>query len=198
MKQKGLAPILIVLLIATAISGYLIYQNQSAKPTSPVTTVASPAPTAAAETANPDSIGANWKTYTASDFSFKYPSSGDWTIAKGDGSPSKGYVVRVYCWQCEAGHTLNGFSVYRIAYTNNSDYLVSTQGVVDHQDFYFNGFKGVEVLSPPNQGIGLVQYFTVNKGQGYILMNEAYSSPSNKIKDLPVPNPNILSTFKFQ
>lgn len=71
-KQKGLAPILIVLLIAAVIGGYLLYSgkinlNQTTQP-SPTTNV-SPAPTGDAETAN-------WKTYTNTKYkySFKYPS----------------------------------------------------------------------------------------------------------------------------
>ena len=82
MSQKGLAPILIVLLIAV-IGGYLIYQNQSAaKPYRPFPSAApeikpssspadaSGAPTGAAETAN-------WKTYTntAIGIEFKLPSN---------------------------------------------------------------------------------------------------------------------------
>ncbi|MDP3974264.1 MAG: hypothetical protein Q8P92_05535 [Candidatus Daviesbacteria bacterium] len=76
MKQKGLAPILIVLLIAAAIGGYLIYAGKINlnKPTpqqtiQPSTTSdASPAPTGAVETAN-------WKTYTNKEYriQFKYP-----------------------------------------------------------------------------------------------------------------------------
>ncbi len=78
-SQVGLVPILIIILIALAVGGYLIYQKQF-KPT-PVSQplpspIASPIASSSAETDNPDSIGANWKTYTNSQFgySFKYPS----------------------------------------------------------------------------------------------------------------------------
>lgn len=89
MKQKGLAPIVIVILIAVlAVGGYLIY-SQLPKPTTPprLTIQPTPAPsstptstpesTNSAETANPDSIGANWKAYTNTDgkYSIKYPPS---------------------------------------------------------------------------------------------------------------------------
>ncbi|MBI2338656.1 hypothetical protein HYU95_05750 [Candidatus Daviesbacteria bacterium] len=73
MKQKGLAPILIMILIGVAVSGYLLYTRQ-AKPTPPpqnptatqtpqstsassLITNASPAPAGTGESAN-------WKTYT--------------------------------------------------------------------------------------------------------------------------------------
>ena len=85
MKQKGLTPMLIVLLVAAVIGGYLIYQNQSAKPTSPIITVASPAPTGAAETVyTEDTRSANWKTYTNTRYGYrvKYPSDVDFTDTK--------------------------------------------------------------------------------------------------------------------
>lgn len=89
-KQKGIAPILIVILIALALGGYLLYQKQF-KPVSvlqpspsPVTSpeasssaTASPESTGIRETANPDSIVANWKTYENKPFFYqiKYPSN---------------------------------------------------------------------------------------------------------------------------
>lgn len=74
MSQKGLAPILIVILIAAAVGGYFIYQKQI-KPVvvpqqtaQPSSTNASPAPTGVGEIAN-------WKTYTNTKvgFQIKYP-----------------------------------------------------------------------------------------------------------------------------
>lgn len=72
MSQKGLAPILIVILIAALIGGYLLYQNQN-KPTPQSSP--NPVTSNSAETAN-------WKTYTNDryGFSFKYPQ--DYTIKK--------------------------------------------------------------------------------------------------------------------
>lgn len=76
-KQKGLAPVLIVILIALIVGGYLLYQKQT-KPVvfQPVaqpspSPVISSAPTGAGETAN-------WKTYTNKNLSFKYPS--EWSV----------------------------------------------------------------------------------------------------------------------
>lgn len=66
-KQKGLAPILVVLLIVLAVGGYLLYQKQF-KPA--FTPQSPPSPIASDETAN-------WKTYTNNKYkySFKYPPS---------------------------------------------------------------------------------------------------------------------------
>ncbi|MBI2330309.1 hypothetical protein HYU94_02885 [Candidatus Daviesbacteria bacterium] len=81
-RQKGLAPILIILLIALAVGGYLLYQKQlnpswndyklfpiSQPSPSPVT---SPVASSSAETAN-------WKTYTSSEYNPFFP---DETIKK--------------------------------------------------------------------------------------------------------------------
>lgn len=75
-KQKGLAPILIVLLIATAIGGYLIYSGKINLPQKQTTQTE----TLTGETAN-------WKTYRgesvytndgSSMFTIRYPS--DWLL----------------------------------------------------------------------------------------------------------------------
>lgn len=70
MIQKGLAPILIVLLLALALGGYLVYQRQTKS-----NPVASPAPTTAGETAN-------WKTYANQKYHFQinYPNSNNWHL----------------------------------------------------------------------------------------------------------------------
>ncbi|MBI2338658.1 hypothetical protein HYU95_05760 [Candidatus Daviesbacteria bacterium] len=66
--QKGIAPILIIILLAiVALGGYLIYGGQAAKSTP-------------GETTRPNSSGSNLKTYTntAYRFSFDYPEN--WTL----------------------------------------------------------------------------------------------------------------------
>lgn len=80
-QQKGLAPILIVLLIALTVGGYLLYQQQS-KPMPQSVTQSSPTPvtnpvaSSSAKTANPDSIGTDWKTVNNNyGFSVNYPSN---------------------------------------------------------------------------------------------------------------------------
>ena len=64
MKQKGLAPIVIVLLIAAAVGGYLVYSGKINFPQKQIQT------TEVDETAN-------WKTYTNNKYkySFRYPES---------------------------------------------------------------------------------------------------------------------------
>ena len=75
MSQKGLAPILIVLIIAALVGGYLIYQNQP-KPTPPSQPTTQPSPTPTTKPVpNGAAETANWKTYKNSNLGleFKYP-----------------------------------------------------------------------------------------------------------------------------
>lgn len=72
MKQKGLAPVLIILLIATAIGGYLVYSgkiNLPQKQTDQQTT----------ETTKVDET-ANWKTYTSDKHGFSINYLETWVI----------------------------------------------------------------------------------------------------------------------
>ncbi len=93
MFQKGLASILIVLLIAAAVGGYLVYSGKISLPQKQVTQTsksdASPAPTGVDETAN-------WKTYTNTKYGYsvKYPpdwSSGDGSFIAPGGQSGYGY-----------------------------------------------------------------------------------------------------------
>ena len=93
--------LLVGILILAAVGGTLIYTNYSNNRTKPLSqnpvgisqstpqptpspspSDISPAPAGAGETANPDSIGANWKTYIniKYGFSFKYPANFDYKI----------------------------------------------------------------------------------------------------------------------
>lgn len=83
MSQKGFAPILMVLLVALSLAGYLIYQKQtSPRVTSQSPTQSTPSPTADARPA-PTGAGetANWKTYNSlCGFTIKYPE--EWKATK--------------------------------------------------------------------------------------------------------------------
>lgn len=77
-KQKGLAPLLIVIIIALAVGGYLIYQRQpkpnpTPNPLPQQTTQPSPSPI---------DKTANWKTYNRGDLSLKYPPG--WSVRDSD------------------------------------------------------------------------------------------------------------------
>lgn len=71
MTQKGLVPILIVLILAALVGGYLVYQKQ-AKPTSYTQPTIQPSPTA-----DPT---ANWKTYKDSEIGYMLEYPNNWSI----------------------------------------------------------------------------------------------------------------------
>lgn len=66
-KQKGLAPLLIIILIALALGGYLLYQKQTKL-------IATPQPVASTVASSSADIS-DWKTYTNTKYGFeiKYP-----------------------------------------------------------------------------------------------------------------------------
>lgn len=77
-NQKGLAPILIIILIAVAIiGGYLIYQKQLESVFQQ--TQSTPAPVFKKESSAPAEI-ADWKTYTNKDMSFSITYPPNWQI----------------------------------------------------------------------------------------------------------------------
>lgn len=87
-SQKGLAPILIVILAAAlALGGYLVYQNQT-KPTTPPqpTTQPSPSPSNVTHESTTSGETANWIRYINKDWgiSFMYPP--DYTLTIPDTS----------------------------------------------------------------------------------------------------------------
>lgn len=89
-KQNGLAPILIVLLIALTVVGYLLYQNQTKPAVS--RSVAQPSPSPVATPVASDSAEiTNWKTYTNTDGRYSIKYSNDYSLKEIDSikSPEK-------------------------------------------------------------------------------------------------------------
>ncbi|TSC87784.1 MAG: hypothetical protein G01um10145_965 [Microgenomates group bacterium Gr01-1014_5] len=86
MRQRGFVEIIVIIgiLVLVAIGGayYFGTQKNNINSTSSPFPVSQASPTTVDETANPDSIGANWKTYInqKSKFSLKYPLN--WSIIK--------------------------------------------------------------------------------------------------------------------
>lgn len=207
-SQKGGFATILVLLVVVLVSGvgvgwYLLNTGVIPKFTGPATTEQPPSPP---EVPGEPTTGeaANWQVYTGENFTFKYPQDTDWTVYKGTNEPGREYMVRIACLECGKYYVLNGFSVRKIFYKSLDAYLKSNPhqintslDPIDTKEIMINGLKATEVLIPPYQGIGLVDHFLIHNGQAYILTYEAYSTPSNKIKDLPAAQPDILPTFKF-
>lgn len=72
MNQKGLSLVLIIVFIAAALGGFVIYQQQGSQPKS----IPSPQPTIQASLISDETAG--WKTYQNKMYSFRYPSS--WSL----------------------------------------------------------------------------------------------------------------------
>lgn len=76
MKQQGLAPVTIVILIALAFGGYFVYQNQvKSTPLPKQATQITSTPADASPVPTGDTETANWKTYTNQKYGYsvKYP-----------------------------------------------------------------------------------------------------------------------------
>lgn len=74
-KQKGLTPILIILLIAGIIGGYLIYQKQSKSVSMSLRTIQPSVVRTISPTASNSSEMADWKTYKGKNYTFRYPNT---------------------------------------------------------------------------------------------------------------------------
>lgn len=176
-RQKGLAPILIVMLIALGIGGYLIYSGKiNLNKTQVPSTATSPSPT------NSDEI-ANWKTYKDNNyaFSFKYPNI--WIVQVGNNFSEFG----------------NSASFYKIGEKVDPAHMMkrgNEQMVLDISEQDFNKLREQTKLAE----------FIVGGKRALRLSNGAYillDSASRKvIRIFRYPDDEgymdqILSTFKF-
>ena len=194
MNQKGLTPLLIVLLIAAAIGGYLLYSgkinlnNTSSTPVqttqpSPATD-ASPAPTGAGETAN-------WKTYSdlINPYTVKYPP--DWAYASTTDSvkffPPGADLV--------SGKSLEGVDFIHIVPLKMLEFnaKVTEDTKVNVAGQLVSKVTGIEIISDTGTliHVGPIEY----KGSNYLIVFTSGSHKANQ-KNIDVFD-QMLSTFKF-
>lgn len=129
-NQKGLAPILIVLILAALVGGYFLYQQQAKSPSAPTTPPATsstfqPSPSPADQTAN-------WKIYTnnRANFSFSYPNN--WFISE---QVSNNTVKDIEITSCDLKN--NPFC------TREKNQITISARLVDKADVY-EGAKNME------------------------------------------------------
>ena len=195
-RQKGLAPILIVILIALAIGGYLIYQKQfKVVP-------------ALQQTVQPSPVDetANWKTYTSSSYSFslKYPN--DWIIGERKSSVASKYL-NLYLRP-------NSLSVGDLEYgaisvvvekseLNLEDFVNTLCGTVSDRcdnskkttDVKFNNLAAKKVS--PIEGALPIEVIMFKK-DGYVFQfNMILDSNANPDQQNLMIRDKILSAFKF-
>ena len=120
-KQKGFAPILIVLLVAVlAVGGYFVYtnysNNQTAAPTGQTTQTPPPTPDETVYTEASES--ANWKIYQGKSYTFKYPAN----VNKIEGQSTDGVSVS-HSW----GDSNPPYFEFKVGIENNTAHLTTRQ-----------------------------------------------------------------------
>lgn len=212
MKQTGLAPIVIVLLLAAlAMGGYLIY-NQQAKPITPLSTLT--------PSTNPESTSSaditNWKTYTKDKFwTIKYPPS--WNVIKESddgitgiifsdsnqiGNPGSGNIQVQVRW---AGRNISYDSllfqkVGKVEYKDGSSFTIVKKlnvdgypAVVDQNELVNNGPAKPAYLYQ----ISIKGPLNVSISASFLKYNQpGFSKESNNKTYLPILD-QMFSTFKF-
>lgn len=186
--QKGLAPILIVLLIALGIGGYFIYSNESNHRSQTI----QPSPRSIDETMN-------WKTYTSKNepFTFKYPNN--WVLREDPPNADMKTVV------VQTGPFDDNYQSVLVSVINNpnnlsiEDYV--KEGLTDSSLFTFT-FTDIIIGGFHGKHTPLVSGGTHDDEGAFVKKeNKIYEIrwPGWRGKNINSPDiyNQILSTFKF-
>lgn len=210
MKQRGLAPILIILLLAAAIGGYFIYQRlinsgqvrctleaRICSDGSSVGRIGSKCEFAPCPSAGSDET-TNWKIYTntAYKFNFAYPPS--WSAIEST-SPGKPYVLFV---ALGSANTIEGGGSVAVTIRNQSetDYVSLLKKeeyqIVQRSDIQLGENKATHYKLGKKLASGVKTQqdivLTIQNGLLYEI-----NSGANSNKDNQLVFDQILSTFKF-
>lgn len=197
MREKGFAPILIIILMAILIGGYLVYSGKinlnKSQPTSNQTTQSS-------ATSKDESV--NWKTYNSPDglYTFKYPESSNWYFYQG-ASNLGGYIAGVVCRNNCSNDTVTQFEVAPVTYKSVDEFINTSSGRSDFTRFTFNGDEAVKAAyagKTSQAGRSFISVFVVHKGRGYEIQI-SYGGLLNlsALNQFPKANPDLFPTFKF-
>lgn len=203
MSQKGLAPILIVVLIAVlAVGGYLLYNQQTKLTSAPQpTTQSTPAPSVnPTESAEPVDIS-NWKTYTNSKYGYsvKYPNNAVYSESDYPGKDDKGGIVANIAWR----YSINGdyiVQIYAYGETVNPG-LGILFSMAPRQTILVANQKVDKIVSVDGEGnegwvwIGPLK----NNGNNFLFSYTALAEdPTKPVQKFDKTTFNqILSTFRF-
>lgn len=206
MKQKGLAPILIVLFIALAVGGYLLYQKQQQ------TIQATPTPTSTPESTN-SAETANWKTYTniKYGFSVSYPTDDkkEYGVLKllFENNETKQYVGKeelIRLFSFTIGYPASDAAIIFRLWENNNQLSVQKWWDKNHETFYTQTLDlKWEPKSTSAKNVGNQQTLAVLIEGTNGLQMQTYYFANNKyvMEVLSIINEKlsekILSTFKF-
>lgn len=204
MKQKGFAPIIILVLIALAVVGYFGYKNYWPKLQ---TLVVSPTPTAT------DDPTANWKTYTntAYGFSFKYPS--DLKVEQMGTSPYEQYkLVYMGKKQGDSGRTqtslFDGYVFYVSSRGTDSVDKVAQDTFNGSKENCYEQTKWSNITTSTLGGRASKTYSVTNclgdytenfvsNGKNTFEITQIYIGGSPEYSQYKSITNQILSTFKF-
>lgn len=189
MNQKGLSPILIIILITAALGGFVIYQQQSSQPKP------NPSPQPTAQPSPVSNETADWKTYAGSIYSFEYPS--DWTIRENSGDGYYNQVIQITNSANSLGITLSPFQ-YPYGFGGTMDVKTNKIKVtVENKDYSATE----DVISKRKAYVDL----TIQKNkEHHILFGTGYPAASDHLKSLEDYNNQkatmlkIISTLKIK
>lgn len=190
-RQKGIAPILIVIIISVAVGGYLIYSNYSNNRTKTTTVPQQsiqPSPSADETT--------NWKTYTNKYLTFEYPAS--WNLdSTGDTSVSLS-TTRSTTDKAGGDYTPGmGWLNFYISNDPVQKVIDSTSGVEKTDQGNINGAPYTRLIG--HSGVGGSVYFVniIMNSEGRTYVVNLSTQDANLEELLTLELDQILSTFKF-
>ncbi len=207
MKQSGLAPILIVVLVAIlGVGGYFwfSYSNNQTKPAQNVQTTKTPAPatkpesTSSAASPAPNGAGetANWKTYTSKNngYTVKYPAS--WETYGYSRTPNDDADIVGERFFRPIGQKDDGFAItIRTTLSKETNY-VQTENFI--KGFFDDGRK---ISSIQVDGVNGTKVEGQTKGQKQIIAiftnNKTVVEIQSGFLDGVEIFDQILTTFKF-
>ncbi len=183
-KSSPILPVILVLLLLLSLgsTAFLYYQNTQLKNMlASYQTIVSPAPSATTDSA------ANWKTYAAKKFSFKYPI--DWQVGLFQSTPDMLTLQPSTNFVAESQKNSVVFAVTNHCLNTqcltvlNLDEMAKEWNVIKISKTTIDGAKAYKV-SFPDKKIG---YMFINGDDFFIISTDKYQ----------VELDQILSTFKF-
>lgn len=197
LTQKGLAPIVIIILIAAAIGGFLVYSGKINLKQETTTQIAQPTPTPD-DSPVPNGTGetVGWKTYNdeKNGYSIRYPK--EWNLKSPSGQEDPTDLVLK-----NGLETINiiVFPTDKKTLAEWQEFTKDKEGsstkIIEQSSVTIDSIEAEKVVQESFQRSGQVTVTTVNNEKVYQIIT-IFSSTTKEmaLKDFD----QILSTFKFQ
>lgn len=184
-KQKGLAPILIIILIALAVGGYLFIQKQP-KPVS--TSQPSPSPIASDEIAT-------WKTYTNNKYGYSVKYPGDKFVSCENITEDTGLRLWKVPFDCPYAHDVPykiGVVIYKTGeYKEYKTPATTEELTIDEVKAIKKTYQYTEADGPLFSAKGSTEVVITRRNNTYLIQFLGVEQENLAIFD------QILSTFRF-